>query len=279
MLSSISSSHLGCALAALSLSGALVVGCSSSSTTNEPSTSTQSAASDPYAEPVPSSDAAAKSGDAQGTPPSGESDAEASDAAKAYDGGPNACAPLTFPSGVRVQTFEDKATTASYAKHLGSGENAPTCFLDVNNLVNADDGTVFQITVKVSAHFGLDELVGTEVSQGYGRFVLMQPAAVTSLEKFRDALNVAVTVNSGFRSPKHQEDVCNSLCGNPLGCSGTCANNSRHMFGDAFDLPLEFYTTADENLACSSGFKFAYKESGTHLHIDQNPAYTTCVVQ
>jgi hypothetical protein len=88
-----------------------------------------------------------------------------------------------------------------------------------------------------------------------------------------------VTVNSGFRSPKHQEDVCNSLCGNPLGCPGTCANNSRHMFGDAFDLPLEFYTTADEHVACNVGFKFAYLESGTHLHIDQNPAYATCVIE
>ena len=278
MLGSISSSHLGCAIAALSVSVALVVGCSSSGATNDDGTSTQSSASDPYAEPLPGPDAAARTVDA-GTAPSGERDAEAGDAAKAYDGGPNACAPLTFPSGVRIQTFEDKATTATYAGHLGAGEKAPTCFLDVKNLVNADDGTVLPITVMLSAHFALDELVGTEVAQGYGHFVLMQPAAVAALEKFRDALNVPVSVNSGFRSPKHQEAVCSSLCGNPLGCSGTCANNSRHMFGDAFDLPLEFYTTGDEKLACSSGFKFAYKESGTHLHIDQNPAYATCVIQ
>jgi hypothetical protein len=107
----------------------------------------------------------------------------------------------------------------------------------------------------------------------------MTPSGVTALEKFRDTLNTPVSVISGFRSPKHQEDVCKSLCGNPLGCSGTCANNSRHMFGDAFDLPLQFYTTSDEHVACNSGFKFAYKESGTHLHVDQNPAYSTCVIE
>jgi hypothetical protein len=107
----------------------------------------------------------------------------------------------------------------------------------------------------------------------------MSPDAGASLQKFRAAVGVPVSVTSGFRGPKHQEDVCNSLCGNPLGCPGTCANNSRHMFGDAFDLPLAFYTKADEQLACDAGFKFAYLESGTHLHIDQNPAYATCVIQ
>jgi hypothetical protein len=196
-----------------------------------------------------------------------------------YDAGNNPCAPLTFPSGVKIQAFPNAAMTASYANHLASGQKAPKCFLDVNNLVDADTGAVHPITVKVGAHFTLEELVGTEVSQGYGHFVVMTPAGVTALEKFRDTLNVSVSVISGYRSPKHQEDVCKSLCGNPLGCAGTCANNSRHMFGDAFDLPLQFYTTADEHVACNSGFKFAYKESGTHLHVDQNPAYSTCVIE
>jgi hypothetical protein len=180
---------------------------------------------------------------------------------------------------VKIQSFENAAMTSSYAHHLGSGETAPTCFLDVTNLVDPDTGQVYPITVNVAAHFMLQELVGTEVSQGYGNIVLMQPTAVESLENFRETLNTPVTVNSGFRSPKHQEDVCNSLCGNPLGCPGTCANNSRHMFGDAFDLPMQFYTSSDEQVACDVGFKFAYLESGTHLHIDQNPAYATCVTE
>lgn len=205
-------------------------------------------------------------------------DAGSAEAAPA-DAAPNPCAALAFPSGVILQTFPDAAKTASYKDHLATGEKAPVCFLDVSNLVDAVTHEVHPITVLVGAHFTLEELVGTEVSQGYGNLVLMLPAAVASLDRFRDAVNVPVAVNSGFRSPKHQEEVCRSLCGDPLGCSGTCANNSRHMFGDAFDLPLDFYTTKDEQRACDAGFKFAYKESGTHLHIDQNPRNETCVIQ
>ena len=209
-----------------------------------------------------------------GALPPGEVDSASPEAAPS-----NPCAPLRFPSGVTIQTFPNAAKTASYKGHLGAGQKAPTCFLDVSNLLDAVTHEVHPITVGIGAHFTLEELVGTEVSQGYGNFVLMEPAAVAALDKFRDAVGIPVSVNSGFRSPKHQEDVCTSLCGDPLGCPGTCANNSRHMFGDAFDLPLDFYTTPDEQRACDSGFKFAYKESGTHLHIDQNPAYDACVIQ
>jgi hypothetical protein len=217
--------------------------------------------------------------------PGGDSEdagASARDAAVESDAShppPNPCPVLTYPSGVKIQTFENAAMTATYADHLATGEAAPKCFLDVDNLVDPDTGIVSPITVNVAAHFELDELVGTEVSEGYGHIVLMEPAAVQSLEEFRETLDTPVSVISGFRSPKHQEDVCNSLCGDPLGCAGTCANNSRHMFGDAFDLPLEFYTSSDEQLACKVGFKFAYLESGTHLHVDQNPAYATCVTE
>jgi hypothetical protein len=189
------------------------------------------------------------------------------------------CAALVYPSGVKIQTFKNATTTASYTHHLGPGEKAPTCFLDTTNLLDADTGTVHLLSVMVSTNFTLGELVGTEVAQGYGHFVLMSPAAVASLQKFRTAVGVPVSFTSGFRSPKHQESVCNGLCGMPLGCPGTCANNSRHMFGDAFDLPLTFYTAQDESQACNDGFKFADLESGTHLHVDQNPAYTTCVKQ
>jgi hypothetical protein len=197
---------------------------------------------------------------------------------RAHDAGPpNPCPALLFPSGAKIQTFEDAATTASYAKHLAAGQSAPECFLDTTNLLNPDTGQVYDLSVQVATHFQLTELVGTEVAQGYGHHVLMSPAAVVSLEKFREAVGVGVSVNSGFRSPLHQEAVCKGLCGNPLGCPGTCANNSRHMWGDAFDLPLEFYTAHDQDLACTAGFKFTYLESGTHLHVDQNPAYATCV--
>jgi lysozyme len=192
---------------------------------------------------------------------------------------PSSCPVLTYPSGIKIQTVKDAATTASYTGHLKSGETAPTCFLDTNNLHDPSTNQTYDLTVHMAAHFQLSELVGTEISQGWGHFVLISPAAVASLEKFRISVGGPVSVNSGYRGPKHQESVCNGLCGNPYGCPGTCSNNSRHMWGDAFDLPTQFYNTTDTNLACQDGFKFTYLESGTHLHIDQNPAYATCVQQ
>jgi len=232
-------------------------------------------------EPATSPGATLNEADAA-APGSDDAGAGGGDAAMKGDAKPktppgDGCPALVYPSGTKIQTFKDATTTASYKNHLGPGEKAPTCFLDTTNLLDPDTGTVHPLSVMVSTNFELGELVGTEVAQGYGHFVLMAPAAVASLQKFRTAVGVPVNVTSGFRSPKHQESVCKSLCGMPLGCPGTCANNSRHMFGDAFDLPLNFYTTADENQACNDGFKFAYLESGTHLHVDQNPAYATCV--
>jgi lysozyme len=192
---------------------------------------------------------------------------------------PSACPVLTFPSGIKIQTVKDAATTASYANHLKAGESAPMCFLDVTNLHDPSNGKTYTLSVSVATHFLLSELVGTEVSQGWGNFVLISPAAVTALETFREKAAKAMIINSGFRGPKHQESVCKSLCGDPLGCAGTCSNNSRHMWGDAFDLPTAFYSTTYTNEACASGFKYTYLESGTHLHVDQNPAYATCVQQ
>jgi hypothetical protein len=213
-------------------------------------------------------------------PPTADGSAPADGDSSASTGdGASPCPALLYPTGVKIQTFANAAMTATYADHLATGEAAPECFLDADNLIDPDTAQVYSLSVNVAEHFTLDELVGTEISQGYGHIVLMLPLAVASLEKFRVSLNTPVSVISGFRSPKHQEDVCNSLCGNPLGCPGTCANNSRHMFGDAFDLPIEFYTTPDEQLACDAGFKFAYLEAGTHLHIDQNPAYSSCVIE
>ena len=227
------------------------------------------------------SDAGPHASDAAGAQDSGAAH-DAShpiDASAPHDASTSSCPVLAYPSGIHLQTYEDAATTASYAQHLTSGQTPPKCFLDVTRLDDPMASTRYDMTVMVASNFALSELVGTEVNQGYGHFVLAEPEAVASLERFRTAVGVAVSVTSGFRSPRHQEDTCSSLCGNPLGCPGTCANSSRHMWGDAFDLPLAFYTSHDEDLACNAGFKFAYLESGTHLHIDRNPAYATCVKQ
>ena len=102
------------------------------------------------------------------------------------------CPALTYPSGVVIQSFPNDAMTATYAKHLASGEDAPTCFLDADNLVNPMTGEVYAITVNVSTDFQLEDLVGTEINQGYGHIVLMKPEAVASLQKFRDDAGIAV---------------------------------------------------------------------------------------
>jgi len=192
---------------------------------------------------------------------------------------PSGCPVLTYPSGIKVQTVKSAAMTASYTGHLKAGQAAPQCFLDVTNLRNPVTQEKYSISVNVSAHFQLDELVGTEVSQGWGNFVLLNPNTVASLEAFRVSAGFAVSVNSGFRGPKHQESVCIGICGNPLGCSGTCSNSSRHMWGDAIDLPLEFYSSKYTDFACNDGFNYTYLEAGTHLHIDQNPAYAGQCIQ
>lgn len=192
---------------------------------------------------------------------------------------PSGCPLLTYPSGIKLQTVKNAAMTASYTGHLKSGQAAPQCFLDVANLRNPVTSEKYPISVKVSAHFQLDELVGTEVNQGWGNFVLLNPATVASLEAFRISAGIPVSVNSGFRGPKHQESVCIGICGDPLGCSGTCSNSSRHMWGDAIDLPLDFYSSTYTNLACDGGFNYTFLEAGTHLHVDQNPAYAGQCIQ
>ena len=192
---------------------------------------------------------------------------------------PSGCPVLTYPSGIKVQSVKNAAMTASYTGHLKTGQKAPLCFLDVANLKNPVTGEKYPISVNVSAHFQLDELVGTEVEQGWGNFVLMNPTTVASLEAFRVSAGLPVSVNSGYRGPKHQESVCVGICGDPLGCPGLCSNNSRHMWGDAIDLPLSFYSSSYSNLACDGGFNYTYLEAGTHLHVDQNPAYAGQCIQ
>lgn len=189
------------------------------------------------------------------------------------------CPVLSFPSGVKLQTKKDAALTAVYRNHLGPDDKAPECFIDVNDLRDPVSGQTYDYArVKLSEHFYLSELVGTEVDQGWSTRVLVQPALVEALENFRQAVGMTVSINSGYRSPLHQEAICKDMCGNPMGCPGTCANNSRHMFGDAADLPKTFYSYAYGKKACEAGFRFAYAERCTHLHVDVNPHRTSCSV-
>ncbi len=192
---------------------------------------------------------------------------------------PESCPVLEFPSGVKIQTRKDAALTKVYGNHLGSSDTAPECFIDIDDLYNPDTGQKYDYShVKLSDNFTLRELVDTEVSQGWSRRVLVSPAMVEALQSFRDAVGVPVSINSGYRSPLHQEAVCKAMCGNPLGCPGTCSNNSRHMYGDGLDLPDQFYSKKYAQMACDAGFRFAYAELCDHLHVDMNPRNSSCVI-
>ena len=192
---------------------------------------------------------------------------------------PSECPVLSFPSGVSFQTKPDAGLTEVYRNHLGPNDTAPKCFIDVDDLYDPSTGQTHDYAhVRVSAHFTLQELVGTETAQGWGRRVLLSPSLVEALETFRTSVGRAVPVNSGYRSPRHQEAICESICGNPLCCPGTCSNNSRHMFGDAVDLPGSFYSYHHAQVACSAGFMFAYAEMCSHLHLDMNPRSASCSI-
>jgi hypothetical protein len=197
--------------------------------------------------------------------------------------GPDGCAALTFPSGITLKTKVDAVLEASYKNHVKAGQAIPHCFIDIDDLKNPDTGEKYDYaTVKVSAHFGLKELVDSEAS-AWGHRVLLDPGAVTDLENFRVSVATPFSPTSGFRSPLHQESTCKRMCG-AIQCynaSGhvTCSQYSRHMFGGAFDLPYEFYSRAYAKTACSSGFHFAYNENHDHLHVDNNPDISSCVIQ
>ena len=238
-------------------------------------------APDPSPDPSP----APPRGNEDAGAPVATSDASPADA-RAHDApadvGPDratGCPVLTFPSGIRIKTFKDSVMTDTYKNHLQFGDTAPECFIDTNNLLDPDLGVTYGPSVLVAQNFQLSELVATELSGGYGHLVLVSPAAVVSLEKLREAIDGPLAIVDGFRSPKHQEDVCRSICGNPLGCTGSCGNNSRHMFGDGFDLPLELHDPADEQRVCSAGFKSMSVEVNARLHVDQNPRDAVCVPQ
>jgi hypothetical protein len=193
------------------------------------------------------------------------------------DAPPAACPVLTFPSGIKLKTFKDSTMSATYKGHLGQTDTAPECFIDTDNLVDPETSATYDLSVNVATHFELKELVGTEVSGGYGHLVLVSPEAVAALENLRDAIGGPLVIVDGFRSPKHQEDVCDVMCGNPLGCTDTCGNNSRHIFGDGFDLPLALHDATDEQRVCNAGFKSMSVEDSARLHVDQNPTVASCV--
>jgi hypothetical protein len=188
------------------------------------------------------------------------------------------CVPVTFPSGVSIATKRDAVLGSAYMAFATDDCPAPSCFISLDDL-RTPDGQTLTPDVKLSEHFTLRELVQTEIDAKITSSMLLDPGFVEKLEAMRKSAAKGVTITSGFRSPLHQEAVCKSICGcascvsdggggNRCGTTGTvtCARNSRHMWGTAADLGLEFSAAAT-----GAGFPFVFQEfggSGPHLHID-----------
>ena len=189
------------------------------------------------------------------------------------------CCQWIYPSGVHLQTVANAGVTAAYAAHLTTPPfplpNAPQCFIDMHNIIDATTNLKLTSSVQLSAHYTLQNVVYGGAGNMYDEFVVVDPLAVAALEKFAASAGGA-TVYSAFRGPQHQASVCQGYCG-AISCTDasgrtTCAKASQHMFGDAFDLTdPKFLTVQYQKLACASGFKYAYNESVggvRHLHMD-----------
>lgn len=102
---------------------------------------------------------------------------------------------------------------------------------------------------QLSPDFTLGELA----HRHKGRYAIVQPHAVASLQALRDEIG-AISVNSGYRSPDYNASV---------GGAGL----SRHMYGDGFDLdPLDVGLSTAESACVSLGGKLV--EYDSHVHCD-----------
>jgi hypothetical protein len=118
---------------------------------------------------------------------------------------------------------------------------APIALLDLEEL---DPGTF------LAPNFQLGELAQVDK----GRYAVVQVHAVVSLQALRDQVG-AINVNSGYRSPAYNAGIPGS------------ATNSRHMFGDGFDLdPLEVGLGTLEAACTNAGGMLV--EYTTHVHCD-----------
>lgn len=93
--------------------------------------------------------------------------------------------------------------------------------------------------------------------------LLVHPASLDCLQKFRYFAKTAVVINSAYRSEKHNKAVG----GSP---------NSQHRLGRAFDIRITASLPREKihELARKAGFK-AFGDYATFVHIDtrENAAY------
>lgn len=95
----------------------------------------------------------------------------------------------------------------------------------------------------------------SEIAEEYkGRYAVVQPHAIASLQAVRDQLG-ALVINSGYRPPDYN-----------AGVGGV--SSSRHIYGDGFDIDPVNATLAQLDAACDAqgaGYVGVYT---THIHCD-----------
>lgn len=144
------------------------------------------------------------------------------------------CFPIVYPStppdGYDYRPALDGK--ANYRKPIG--------FIDLD---------VVDTTQLISKHFTLAEVA----HRWKGRYAVIQPHAIDSLQRLRDDVG-SISVNSGYRSPAHNESVGG-------------ATYSRHIYGDGFDMDPNDVSLSALQDACqdNGGFLVEYT---THVHCD-----------
>lgn len=182
-----------------------------------------------------------------------ESEAESEGGGEAGTGGdgPAPATEVCFPGAdnqyttcLDVHAFDPDAPPEGYAypEALGGDPNyrPPIALLDLE----AEDPDL-----SLAPNFTLGEF-----AQAYkGRWAIVQPHAVASVQALRDAVG-PINVNSGYRSPDYNAEIGG-------------AGYSRHMYGDGFDLdPLEVsIATLQAECEAGGGMLVEYE---THVHCD-----------
>lgn len=133
-----------------------------------------------------------------------------------------------------------------------SGFATPTKWIDTQNL-----GPGKSLSTKISPNYTLGQLNVSSTCGSGGRYMYIDPGAVSRLEQVNAALGTRLAINSAHRSPD-----CNQQVGG--------APRSSHMSGKAFDMQPGSISKNRVMSTCrqyGAGYVAEYSET-THVHCD-----------
>ncbi|KEO84695.1 D-Ala-D-Ala carboxypeptidase family metallohydrolase [Tumebacillus flagellatus] len=152
-----------------------------------------------------------------------------------------------YQSGSVIRMKTDSSLTSSYPAPTGTNYTKPVWFITLDSTSKA---------AYVSPNFQLGEFISeSTITSG-----IVDPMMVQHLQNARNRKGSAMSLNSGYRTPGHNASVGG-------------ATYSRHMYGDAVDVPAT--TTSDynyyQNLFAPEGPDYveSFAEAGySHWHGD-----------